>query len=49
MCSAGRLVRSMIDEMNMKENGSCPEEKIHFYSAVSPFVCYVCARVCVLY
>jgi hypothetical protein len=33
LLSCGRLVRSMIDEMNMKENGSCPEEKIHFYSA----------------
>ena len=32
---AGNLVNKMVAEMRMKVNGSCKEEKIHFYSAVS--------------
>ena len=32
---AGNLVNKMVAEMRMKVNGSCKEEKIHFFSAVS--------------
>ena len=32
---AGNLINMMVDEMHMKVNGSCVEERIHFYSAVS--------------
>ena len=29
------MVNVLVDEMHMKVNGSCKEEKIHFFSAVS--------------
>ena len=40
---AGNLVNKIVGEMHMKVNGSCKEERIHFFSAVSARRCqHIC-------
>ena len=42
--NTGNLVSAIVDEMLAKEDGSLPQEKIHFYSAVSYACCIPCTQ-----